>query len=436
MEDQGATRRNIRKPLIANIKAKAESFHEKIPLLRRLPGRAIAIILLLVAINILVWIACGIVLAFHPALVTTAVLSYTLGLRHAFDADHITAIDLMTRRLLAAGQRPVTVGTFFSLGHSTVVLVTSIVVAASSAAISDRFGAFSDVGSIIGSAISAAFLLLLGLMNAWILARLVIALRRAIASPTGPHHALDLRFDGAGCMMGLLRKTFRIVDRPWKMYPLGILFGMGFDTSSEIALLGIASIQASAGTSLWLILLFPVLFTAGMCLLDTADGAAMMSLYSSARLASDAIAVLYYQCVLTSVTVVVAVVIGAIQLLTLVANVKPGLRGPFWDGVAVAGDHYDVIGGAICGSFVVFGALAVVCYRPWRRRVDRKRAALALERDDELEAVDGEGGGQEAEYGEPVETQEGGSKAPSDAPGKGGVRASAQEVAGESSRGA
>lgn len=277
-------------PILHNIQNKAGSFHSKIPLLRQLPGRAIAIILLLIVINIVVWVACGIVLAFHPALITTAVLSYTLGLRHAFDADHITAIDLMTRRLLASGQRPLTVGTFFSLGHSTVVIITSIVVAASSAAISDRFGAFSDVGSIIGSSISAAFLILLGLMNGWILYRLYTALRRAIASPIG-HESLDFSFEGVGCMMAFLRKMFKIVDRPWKMYPLGILFSMGFDTSSEIALLGIASIQGSAGTSFWLILVFPVLFTAGMCLLDTTDGAMMMSLYTSARLASDAVAV-------------------------------------------------------------------------------------------------------------------------------------------------
>lgn len=377
------------KPLYHALQLKAENLQEKIPYLRRLPGAAIAIVLLLVLVNIAVWVACGIVLSFHPSLAATAVLSYTLGLRHAFDADHIVAIDLMTRRLLASGQRPVTVGTFFSLGHSTVVIITSIVVAASSAAISDRFGSFSDVGGIIGSSISATFLILLGIMNTWILYKLYTSLQRAIASPIG-QESLELSFEGAGFMMGFLRKAFKIVDRPWKMYPLGILFGMGFDTSSEIALLGISSIQATKGTSFWLILLFPILFTAGMCLLDTTDGAAMMSLYTSARLASDAIAVLYYQCVLTTVTVVVAIVIGVIQLLTLIVNVKPNLDGPFWDGVGVAGDHYDIIGGSICGSFIVFGLLAVVCYKPWRRRVDQRRLAMApLHDDDELMDVDG-----------------------------------------------
>lgn len=196
------------------------------------------------------------------------------------------------------------------------------------------------------------------------------------------------------------------------MYPLGVLFGAGFDTSSgmsvviristilpqwmlttdhlEIALLGIASIQGVKGTSIWLILIFPVLFTAGMCLLDTVDGALMMSLYTSTALANDRIAILYYSIVLTLITVVVAMIIGFIQLLSLIANVSEP-SGKFWQGVAVAGDHYDVIGkirvaliggperfadcsgGGICGSFVVFGALSILLYKPWRKRFDKRR---------------------------------------------------------------
>ena len=371
-----------RKPLLEKLRSQAEYYHDQIPWIRKLPPNAVAIILLLVLVQILVWIVVGIVLHFHTALISTAVLSYTLGLRHALDADHISAIDLMTRRLVASGQKPVTVGTYFSLGHSTIVIVTSIVVAASSAAIQKRFDGFSTIGSIIGSSVSAAFLIILGAMNCWILYKLYQQLQRAIASPIG-QESLDFSFEGGGCMTMLLRRTFKLVDRPWKMYPLGVLFGLGFDTSSEIALLGISSIQAAQGTSIWLILIFPVLFTAGMCLLDTFDGAAMMSLYTSARLAKDAIAVLYYQCVLTAITVAVAISIGVIQLLTMVHNVRPDFDGPFWDGVDVAGDNYDIIGGAICGSFVVFGILSVVLYKPWRRNVDKKRVATFDDGDNE-----------------------------------------------------
>lgn len=185
------------------------------------------------------------------------------------------------------------------------------------------------------------------------------------------------------------------------MYPLGILFGLGFDTSSEVALLGISSVEAAKGTSFWVILILPALFTAGMCLLDTIDGALMFSLYiqpsanflppkhdatvpsnDSEELDADQlpqsrdnhrdpIAFLYYSIVLTMLTVIVAVVIGIIQLLTMILNVT-NATGKFWDGVQTAGDYYDVIGGSICGCFIVFGALSVVLYKPWRRWMARR----------------------------------------------------------------
>lgn len=156
------------------------------------------------------------------------------------------------------------------------------------------------------------------------------------------------------------------------MYPLGILFGLGFDTSSEIALLGISSIQGAAGTSIWLILILPLLFTAGMCLLDTVDGALMMALYTSTSLARDPIAVLYYNIVLTCITVMVAIVIGTLQALGLALAVS-NRQGKFWNGVQNANNHYDIVGGAICGAFVVLGGLSVVLYKPWRRWVDKNK---------------------------------------------------------------
>lgn len=254
------------------------------PSIRGIPAPAIRLIGLLVAINLVVWAAAGVVLRFFPKLIGPAVLSYTLGLRHALDADHITAIDLMTRRLIAAGRRPVAVGTFFSLGHSTIVLVTCIVVAATSGALRDRFEGFQRIGGIVGTSVSAAFLLLLCAANGWVLWRLVRNLKAVLAEQRAARAAGDewenggglgemgddngdravadhLRLDTAGCMSTVFRKLFRIVDRPWKMFPLGVLFGLGFDTSSEIAILGIASIQGAQGTSLWVILIFPMLFT-------------------------------------------------------------------------------------------------------------------------------------------------------------------------------
>jgi high-affinity nickel-transport protein len=248
--------------------------------LRGVPVPALRIISLLIVINIIVWIAAGIVAHYNPGLIGAAALSFALGLRHALDADHISAIDLMTRRLIASGQQPVTVGTWFSLGHSTIVVVTCIVVAATSGALRDKFDDFTRVGNIIGTSVSAAFLLLLSVGNAWVLYKLVkrlqelLARQRRIAlgedSDQGdgdPNTNGHLGLDGVGFMSRVFRKLFVIVDKPWKMFPLGLMFGLGFDTSSEIAILGIASIHGAQGTSLWVILIFPALFT-GMCFCD------------------------------------------------------------------------------------------------------------------------------------------------------------------------
>ncbi|KAL2164003.1 hypothetical protein VTH06DRAFT_3217 [Thermothelomyces fergusii] len=378
--------------------------------LRAIPTPALQLIGLLVFVNGLVWVAAGIVLHYNPKLISPAVLSYTLGLRHALDADHISAIDLMTRRLIASGQRPVAVGTFFSLGHSTVVVVTCVAVAATAGALRDRFADFQRVGAIIGTSVSAAFLLLLCAGNGWVLWRLVRRLRAVLDQQQqqqrrwrrrgalgvggsgleegeeeeeeeegGERHAAaaDLAADagagtrqqppqleGPGFLANVFRNVFRMVDRPWKMLPLGILFGLGFDTSSEIAILGIASIQAAQGTSIWVILIFPALFTAGMFF------------------SRDAVAILYYSIVLTGITVFVAAFIGIIQVLSLVENVAEP-EGSFWDGVGAIGDHYDIIGGCICGLFLLVGLGSVLIYRPWRRRMDRRARHRA-------EAADGE----------------------------------------------
>ncbi|KAI9927663.1 hypothetical protein MW887_003284 [Aspergillus wentii] len=397
----------------------AHRSHNRVPGIRKVPLRAIAIIAFIAFLNVVVWIAAAIVLRYYPSLVSNAVLAYTLGLRHAFDADHISAIDLMTRRLLATGQKAVSVGTFFSLGHSTIVIITSIVVAATAAAVSSRFDSFSTIGGIIGTSVSAAFLILLGLMNGYILYKLIRQMKKVFTLPEGQEDEI-WKIEGGGILFSVLKKMFKLIDRPWKMYPLGILFGLGFDTSSEIALLGISSVQAAKGTNFWVILIFPVLFTAGMCLLDTIDGALMLSLYiqpaanflpqkrdsvsstdpltggpyeddnanananeidtenapneienQEPKNHRDPIAFLYYSIVLTVLTVIVAVVIGVIQLLTLVLNVA-NPTGKFWDGVQTAGDYYDAIGGGICGCFLIIGGLSVVAYKPWRRWMARK----------------------------------------------------------------
>ncbi|KAF5021294.1 hypothetical protein F66182_6692 [Fusarium sp. NRRL 66182] len=378
--------------------------------LHGIPNNSLFVIALLVAVNALVWIAAAIVLHFHPSLISPAALSYVLGMRHALDADHIAAIDLMTRRLIASGQKPATVGTFFSLGHSTIVIVTCIVVAATSGALRERFDGFQRVGNIVGTSVSAAFLILLCAGNGWVLYKLVQRLWVVLEERGGQvrlsgfveeetqirdHFALE----GGGFLARVFNKLFRVIDRPWKMYPLGVVFGLGFDTSSEIAILGIASIQAVQGTSIWLILIFPILFTgmsmcynwfgwigpctdmafqAGMCMLDTTDGALMMALYTSKAFSRDVVAILYYSIVLTGITVLVSAFIGIVQILSLIQNTADP-KGKFWDGVTALGDNFDIVGGSICGLFLVVGLDSIFVYKPWRRRMERKQQALLQE---------------------------------------------------------
>ncbi|KAM0427603.1 hypothetical protein ACHAPT_007564 [Fusarium lateritium] len=338
--------------------------------LRGIPTNSLFMICLLIGVNAIVWAVAAVVLHFHPRLISPAALSYVLGLRHALDADHIAAIDLMTRRLIASGQRPATVGTFFSLGHSTIVIVTCIVVAATSGALRDRFDGFTRVGNIIGTSVSAVFLIILCVGNGWVLHQLVQRLKVVLQerrqrrgfdaeeSQIQDHFALE----GGGFLARVFKKLFRVIDRPWKMYPLGVVFGLGFDTSSEIAILGIASIQAVQGTT-------------GMCLLDTTDGALMMALYTSKAFSRDVVAILYYSIVLTGITVFVSAFIGIIQVLSLIQNVAEP-EGSFWDGVSAIGDHFDIIGGSICGVFLVVGLGSILVYRPWRRRVEARNPPL------------------------------------------------------------
>ncbi|PNP82251.1 hypothetical protein FNYG_04440 [Fusarium nygamai] len=169
------------------------------------------------------------------------------------------------------------------------------------------------------------------------------------------------------------------------MYPLGVVFGLGFDTSSEIAILGIASIQAVQGTSIWLILIFPILFTAGMCMLDTTDGALMMALYTSKAFSRDVVAILYYSIVLTGITVVVSAFIGIVQVLSLIQNVADP-QGRFWDGVSSIGDHFDIVGGSICGVFLIVGLGSIFLYKPWRRHMERQQQSLIQNPEPSLDA--------------------------------------------------
>ena len=225
----------------------------------------------LIAVNIAVWAWAFFALHDNPILLGTAFLAYSFGLRHAVDADHIAAIDNVTRKLMQEGKKPLTVGLFFSLGHSTVVVLASIGIAITAMAFKDQMEEFHPVGGMIGTSVSAAFLLLIGAINLVVLINVYKAFRRVKNGGTYSESDLDILMANGGFFARIFRRLFSLIGRSWHMYPLGFLFGLGFDTATEVALLGITAAQASSGLSMWSILIFPALFTAGMTLLDTTD---------------------------------------------------------------------------------------------------------------------------------------------------------------------
>ena len=280
--------------------------------------RLIAICSILIGANVLIWAWAVSVLYNHPVLLGTALLAYTFGLRHAVDADHIAAIDNATRKLMRAGQRPVAVGFFFSLGHSVVVLLLSVAVGFAAAEVSFRFDNLKAVGGIVGTSASALFLFLLALFNVLVLISVYRTFQAVKRGKPFVEQDFDILLNNRGFLARLFRPLFRLVTQSWHLFPIGFLFGLGFDTATEVALFGISAVQASSGMSLATILVFPALFTAGMSLVDTTDGVLMLGAYGWAFM--KPIRKLYYNMTITAVSVIVAVVIGGIETLGLIGD--------------------------------------------------------------------------------------------------------------------
>jgi nickel/cobalt transporter (NiCoT) family protein len=325
-----------------------------------LRGKIIAIYALLIAANVAAW--AWALTAFHayPLLLGTAFLAYSFGLRHAVDADHIAAIDNVTRKLMQEGKRPVAAGFFFSLGHSTVVVLASIGVAVTAAAFKDQIEDYHTIGGVIGTSISAAFLLLIATINVVILVNVYRVFRRVKNGNAVGDEKLNLMMAGGGLFARLCRSLFRMIEASWHMYPLGFLFGLGFDTATEVGLLGISAAEASSGLSMWSILVFPALFTAGMTLIDTTDSILMVGAYGWAFV--KPIRKLYYNMTITFVSVIVAVIVGGVEALGLVAD-KLGLQGGFWNAVASLNDNFGALGYLIIGIFAVSWIVSILIYR-------------------------------------------------------------------------
>jgi high-affinity nickel-transport protein len=314
----------------------------------------------LAAANIAAWLAAIALFHHYPVLLGTAFLAYSFGLRHAVDADHIAAIDNVTRKLMQEGQRPVGVGFFFSLGHSTIVVVLSAVVALSAITIQSKFAALENFGGIIGTLISAGFLFALAFMNILILRAVFATFRRVKAGGVYQDEDLNLILARRGFFGRLFRNLFRLVHRSWMMYPVGLLFGLGFDTATEIGLLGISAAEASKGLNIWAIMLFPALFTAGMALIDTTDSILMLNAYGWAF--TKPIRKLFYNLTITAVSVFVALLVGSVETLGLIQS-ELNLTGNIWNAIATINNHFGLLGYLIIATFVLAWLASILVYK-------------------------------------------------------------------------
>jgi high-affinity nickel-transport protein len=330
---------------------------------RGLKRRVVSIYGLLLVFNAGSWF-CALI-AFHrfPALIGTAFLAYCLGLRHAVDADHIAAIDNVTRKLMQEGKRPIGVGLMFSLGHSTIVVLGSLGIAAAALTIQHSTSFLHQVGGVIGTTISGTFLLAIGLTNLVVLRsvyRTFIHVRRGGAYVD---EDFDVLLGSRGFLTRILRPIFRLVRKSWHMYPVGVLFGLGFDTATEIGLLAISAAEASKGLSLWSVLVFPMLFAAGMSLVDTTDNVLMVGAYGWALV--NPIRKLYYNLTITAVSVVIALAVGGVEMLGLLAG-KLHQQGAFWQWISALNQNFGLLGFAVMGLFVGCWVVSIAVYK-WRR---------------------------------------------------------------------
>jgi len=325
-------------------------------------GKVIAVYILLFILNAAAWLWA--IVAFHdyPLLLGTAALAYSFGLRHAFDADHIAAIDNVTRKLIQEGRRPVGVGLFFSLGHSTIVVALTIAIAATATALQNRFEAFRSFGGVVGTLASAVFLFAIAIANFIVLATVWRTFQTVKGGGRFVEGDLDLMLANRGLLGRLFRRFFRLIERSWQMYPLGVLFGLGFDTATEVGLIGISATQASQGLPIWSILVFPALFTAGMTLIDTTDSILMLGAYGWAFV--KPIRKLYYNLTITAVSVIVAVIVGGLETLNLIGD-QLGLAdgGGFWGAIGSLNDNFGALGYVIVGVFAAAWAISYIFYR-------------------------------------------------------------------------
>ncbi len=279
----------------------------------------------------------------------TALLAYSFGLRHAVDADHIAAIDNVTRKLMQEGKRPIAIGPHVLLGHSTIVVIGSVLIAAAALALQHRMDAARDIGGLIGTLVSSLFLFAIAIVNIVVLVSIYRAFARVRAGQPYVDEDFDLLLANRGFLARIFRPMFALIRRSWHMYPLGVLFGLGFDTATEIGLLGISAAEASRGLPLGSILVFPILFAAGMSL-DTTDNILLLGAYGWAFI--KPVRKLYYNLTITFVSVIVALLVGGIEALGLLAG-QLHLTGSFFAAILRLNSNFGTLGYLIVGLFAL-----------------------------------------------------------------------------------
>jgi nickel/cobalt transporter (NiCoT) family protein len=328
----------------------------------RVTTKAIATVGMTVGANLAVWAVALLVFRRHINLLELGGVAYLLGLAHALDADHICAIDNVTRKLMQEGQRPSLVGFYFSLGHSTIVILLTIAIAVTAVGIQSHFDALANTGGLIGTLISAIFLFAIAAMNVLVLRSITQTFARIRRGEEYVDQDLPAILDSMGRIGRMVRPLLRLLDRSWKMYAVGFLLGLGFDTATQVGMLGISATAATHGMHIGDILMFPLLFTAGMCLVDTADGVLMLGAYGWAFL--HPVRKLYYNMTITAVSVIVAFFVGGLEILGVVGD-RFELQGGFWNKISLLNDdyHFGLIGVLIICIFVVSWITSIAIYR-------------------------------------------------------------------------
>lgn len=316
---------------------------------------------LLIAFNLIIWGTAFYAFHDNAVLLGAAVLAYTFGLQHAVDADHIAAIDNVTRKLMQEGKRPLTAGLFFSLGHSSVVIIATLcIVFATSTVFTNQMQQWQEMGSIVSVAISAVFLLFIAFINILIFISILRLMITANRNQEFSHQTIDTIINKRGFFAKRLRLLFQMVSKNWHMYPLGILFGIGFDTASEITILSIAATETIHGMSLWTVLIFPALFTAGMTLIDTTDGVLMVGVYGWAFLKPTR--KLLYNLTITFISIVIALFIGTLEVLDLISK-RIDQQTVFAPLIQYFNDNYSNLGYIIIGIFIISWLFSYIIYK-------------------------------------------------------------------------